>query len=238
MQSEPSIFTPGRNELDWIGSFPLLAGLSASVRNRVVAESSLVALPAGTRLFGPGQSPDNFLMLISGTVRVQQIGESGREIVLYRLTSGESCTLTTACLLAGSDYEAEAIAETDIRAVVLDRRLFDELIATCSEFRRFVFAGLGSRLTSLFRLIEDVAFSRLDARLAELLIRSGSEIIATTHQALANELGSAREVISRCLGDFQRRGWIRSARGEVEVVDRPALARLADKVAARKLVRD
>jgi CRP/FNR family transcriptional regulator len=224
--------------MDWTGSFPLLADLSAPVRNRVVAESSLVALPAAARLFGPGQSPDNFLMLISGSIRVQQIGESGREIVLYRLAPGESCTLTTACLLAGSDYEAEAIAETDIRAVVLGRRLFDELIATCPEFRRFVFAGFGSRLTSLFRLIEDVAFSRLDARLAELLTRSSTEVIATTHQALANELGSAREVISRCLGDFQRRGWIRSARGEIEIVDRPALARLADKVAARKLVRD
>lgn len=219
--------------MDWTDKFPLLH-LPPDARTRVLRESSLAKLPAGSRLFGPGQSPDNFLMLISGAVRVQQIGESGREIVLYRLAPGESCTLTTACLLAGSDYEAEAIAETEIAAVVLGRRLFDELISTSPDFRRFVFAGFGSRLTSLFRLIEDVAFSRLDSRLAEWLTRSDAAMIATTHQAIAGELGSAREVISRCLGDFQRRGWIRAARGEIEIIDRPALVRLADKVASRK----
>ncbi len=213
----------------WIDRFPQLAALPAEPRHKLRAQARIVDLPSGARVFGPGHPPQSFLLLLSGSVRVQQTSENGREIVLYRVAPGESCTLTTACLVGHEAYQAEGIAETQVRAVAIPRGLFDELLASSRTFRDFVFEAFGRRVTELLRLIEDVAFARLDVRLAERLLQlaAAADHIDATHQQLANELGSAREVISRQLNDMQRRGWVRVTRGAVEIVDRAALERLA-----------
>ena len=114
----------------WIRFFPGLQLLPGGVQDRLVRNSKVVALPEGARIFGPGQAPESFLLLLEGTVRVQQVSESGREIVLYRVSDGESCALTTACLMGYEDYQAEGIAETDVRAVAISRTAFDDLIAS------------------------------------------------------------------------------------------------------------
>jgi CRP/FNR family transcriptional regulator len=190
----------------------------------------VLTLPAGAVVFGPGQPPQNYLLLINGTVRVHQLSESGREIVLYRVQAGESCAMTTACLIGDDVYQAEGVAETPVQAVVLPREAFDEAISKSPEFRRFVFAALSSRMTHLFKLIEEVAFSRIDVRLAQRLLElaGDGDRVVMTHQQLASELGTAREVISRQLTEFQRRGLLATARGELTLLDRAALRRLAN----------
>ena len=215
-------------EYDWIKDFPGLNRLSAPDAARLGEGSMVVTLPDGHHVFGPGQSPENFLLLIDGTIRVQQVSESGREIVLYRVTAGESCALTTSCLIGHEEYPAEGIAETPARAVVIPRALFDELIASSREFRRFVFTAFSRRVTNLFRIIEEVAFARIDVRLAQRLLQKAADHdhVTATHQEFASELGSAREVISRQLQEFQRHGWIKASRGEIRIVDRKAVARL------------
>jgi len=214
---------------DWTLAFPPLRQLPLSVFTRLRDASLIVELPEDSRIFGPGQAPEAFLLLLEGTIRVQQTSESGREIVLYRVQAGESCALTTACLMGYEEYQAEGIAETKIRAVAIPRSLFDELIATSREFRQFVFTAFSRRVTNLFRVIEEVAFERIDVRLAQKLLDLSGKTgqIVATHQDLANELGSAREVISRQLNEFARRGWIKALRGTVDILDRPALSRLA-----------
>jgi CRP/FNR family transcriptional regulator, anaerobic regulatory protein len=214
---------------DWTNGFPPLKHLPASDLARLREGSMVVMLPEGSRIFGPGQAPENFLLLIDGTIRVQQVSESGREIVLYRVSAGESCALTTACLMGYEEYLAEGIAETAVRAVAIPRSLFDELIASSQNFRRFVFTAFSRRVTDLFRIIEEVAFSRIDVRLAQRLLQMADEKnhVSATHQDFANELGSAREVISRQINEFQRRGWIKAARGSIELTDKKALSRLS-----------
>lgn len=189
----------------------------------------IVVLPEGSRIFGPGQAPENFLLLVEGTIRVQQVSEGGREIVLYRVSAGESCTPTTACLMGYEEYLAEGIAETTVKAIAVPRSPFDELITSSREFRRFVFTAFSRRVTDLFRVIEEVAFTRIDVRLAQRLLSmaDGKSHVSATHQDFANELGSAREVISRQLQEFQRRGWIKVARGDIELTDKSALAGVA-----------
>jgi CRP/FNR family transcriptional regulator len=169
------------------------------------------------------------MLLLEGTIRVQQVSESGREIVLYRVQAGESCALTTACLMAYEEYQAEGIAETKIRAVAIQRAPFDELIASSKEFRQFVFTAFSRRVTNLFQVIEDVVFSRIDVRLAQRLLELADQSghINATHQQLANELGSAREVISRQMTEFLRRGWIATQRGSIELTNRALLRQLA-----------
>ena len=214
----------------WVERFPGLSRLEPSVKDVLVQRSARIAVPAGTMLFGPGHSPENMLFLLEGTVRVQQVSDTGHEIVLYRIQAGQSCVLTTACLLTYEHYSAEGIAETDVTAVTVPRDVFDDLVARSKSFRDFVFAAFSKRITDLFLMIDEVAFQRLDVRLADKLIElsNGDDTVATTHQKLSVELGTAREVISRQLQEFQRRGWIEQSRGSVTLLDRTQLKRLAD----------
>ena len=214
---------------NWIDRFKGLSSLPSAIRDRLVDQAQVVRVPAGTVIFGPGKSPDNLLLLLEGTVRVHQTSDSGREIVLYRVEAGQSCVLTTACLLAHEDYTAQGEAETAVEAVAIPRNVFDDLMAQSADFRSFVFMAYSRRITDLFRVIDDVAFGRVDMRLAGRLVALGKGLreIKVTHQQLATELGTAREVISRQMHEFQRRGWIAQSRGTVVIEDRAALSTLA-----------
>lgn len=212
----------------WIDRFDGLSRLEPRIQDLLTSRSTVIDVPAGTVLFGPGRAPQNLLLLLEGTVRVQQTSESGREVVLYRVNAGDSCVLTTACLLAYEDYSAEGVAETDIRAAAIPRQVFDELIAASKEFRTFVFSAYSKRITDLFHIVEEIAFRRMDIRLAQkLLDRAEGDTVKATHQQMAAELGTAREVISRQLSEFQRRDWVQQSRGTIRLLDRGGLETLA-----------
>jgi CRP/FNR family transcriptional regulator len=213
---------------DWTTRFEGLKGLEPDVRRQLAARSRILRVPKGTVIFGPGRPAENMLLLLSGSVRVQQVGDSGREIVLYRVNPGESCVLTTACLMSHEDYSAEGIAETDATAAAIPRAVFDEAIARSPVFRQFVFDAYGRRIADLFLTIEDIAFRRVDIRLAQKLLELSQDgRLQATHARLATELGTAREVVSRQLAEFQRRGWVELSRGEIRLTDPDALAGLA-----------
>lgn len=214
---------------NWIDQYPGLGQLDDASRKILMERGRIIEAPAGTVIFGPGKAPEDLLLLLGGVVRVQQVSENGREIVLYRVHAGESCVLTTACLLAYENYNADGIAETDIRAAALPRGVFDDLVAMSAPFRQFVFTAYSKRITGLFAIIEDVAFGRIDIRLAQKLTELGdaTDHVHQTHQQLAVEVGTAREVISRQLQEFQRRGWINAARGDVQLTNLPALQAFA-----------
>lgn len=203
----------------WIDRFPGLAELGPASRERLLTSARILNAPAATTVFGPGRSPENMLFLISGTVRVQQTSASGQEIVLYRIQAGQSCILTTACLLGNEDYSAEGISENNIEAVAVPRAVFDELMASSSTFRSFVFEAFSKRITEMFRVVDEVAFQRLDIRLANRLnaLSGDNREVVVTHRQLAVELGTAREVVSRQLQEFQRRGWINQQRGRITI---------------------
>lgn len=216
-------------KLTWRHNFPGLAGVSKTASDLLDQSASPVVLNEGAAIFGPGNPAENLFLLASGTVRVQQLSEAGCEIVLYRVHAGESCVLTTACLLAFEDYSAEGIAETDVEAILIPRDTFDELMLISKEFRAFVFETYSKRITGLFRVIEDIAFNRMDIRVANKLLKlhDAQNRLHMTHQQMAVALGTAREVISRQLKEFERRGWLILSRGTIELRDPAAIARLA-----------
>jgi CRP/FNR family transcriptional regulator len=217
--------------MGWIDRFPGLVALPPDIATEIESRSRVLRLPALTRVFEPGQPASNMLLLLSGSVRVQQLSDTGREVFLYRVHAGESCVLTTACMLADEDYSAEGIAETEIEAVAIPRPVFDDFIGRSPVFRGFVFQTYSRRIADLFGLIDDIVFQRVDVRLSERLLALQKDgLISTTHQALAVELGTAREVISRTLGEFQRRGWVELSRGEIRLGDRAGLERLSRSV--------
>ena len=212
----------------WINKFKGLSRLPTDIRKELEAGSQIVSVPAGTEIFAPGQTADNLWLLLDGTVKVQQKSETGREIFLYRVHAGESCVLTTACMLAFEDYSADGIAETDVSAAAIPRRTFDSLVAKSPVFREFVFTAYSRRITDLFTLIDDIVFQRMDVRLAARLLELVDEngVVHATHAVLGTELGTAREVISRTLSEFHRRGWVEQSRGEVHITGRAGLERL------------
>lgn len=217
-------------ESNWLESFPELASLSAEDRALLLERSQLVKLPAGQTIFAPGQPAENFLLLLEGTVKVWQVSAAGREIVLYRVSGGESCIMTTACLMSQDTYAAEGVTETPVGAVALSKAAFDMLLARSPVFRQFVFADYAHRINDLMQVVEEVAFERIDKRLAQRLIaRAGQEgVVAATHQDLATELGSAREVVSRHLKELQRRGLVGQSRGQIVLLDRDGLQAMAE----------
>lgn len=215
---------------DWTERFQGTRALPRQVRDRLIDVARVTRYAKGHLVFGPDKVPDSLLFLVDGTIRVSQTSESGRDIVLYRVEAGESCVLTTACMLAEEAYNAEGIAETDVTAVILPRAAFDRLVAEEPAFRSFVFAAYSRRLIDLLRVVDDVAFGRIDVRLAErlLALAGSSSEVAATHQQLASELGTAREVISRVLQDFQKRELITQTRGHITFLDRNRLRLLAE----------
>ena len=217
---------------DWIETFPLLGNLDATIRKRLLATALPVTLPEGAMVFREGAECSNYLLVLQGSVRVQKLSESGHEIVLYRVESGQSCVLTTSCLLACEAYNAEGVTETPVEAIAIPNALFQELLAASPEFRAFVFATYADRISGLLMLIDAVAFGRMDSRLAAKLaeLADADGAITMTHQELARELGTAREVVSRLLKEFERRGWLSLGRGHIQVCDHGSLQQQADNL--------
>ncbi|MGB5278684.1 MAG: Crp/Fnr family transcriptional regulator [Gammaproteobacteria bacterium] len=212
----------------WQHAFPHLSESNDAVINDIMNKAGTIDIPAKATAFHQGDACSNYLLIISGRIKVLTRAENGREIVLYRLSDGDSCVLTTSCLFGSARYPAEGIAETDVIALAIPAALFHDAVQQSETFREFVFESFASHLGSLIALVEEVAFGKLDIRLARHLLKlSNDTTIDTTHQQLATELGSAREVISRQLKDFESKGWVKLHRGSVEIIDKAALVDLS-----------
>lgn len=211
----------------WLEHFPALQNIDSPGWHNACEQAGEISLPANQPVFHTGDACRQFLLVLDGSVRVQKLSESGREIVLYRVEPGQSCILTTACLLGNNPYQAEAFTETAVRAVVIPAKAFERALDDSKQLREFVFEGYGQRLTELLMLIDAISFGRLDCRLAERLTRATSSLLRITHQQLARELGTAREVISRTLKEFEHRGWVKLGRGSIEVIDPEQLKNLS-----------
>lgn len=206
-----------------------LAVLEDNARSLILRQMRPLKLKSGERAFRPGAECLSYVMVKKGSIKVCVHTESGREITLYRVQDGETCVLTTAGLISSGRYDAEGIAETETEAIILPKPAFDELIASSPVFRQFVFASFGDRLQSLIALVQEVTLRHVDRRLARHLLRMAKAgVIESTHQALARDLNTAREVVTRLLNDFSEKGYIEIARGRITILDERALEHFAD----------
>jgi CRP/FNR family transcriptional regulator len=210
-------------------ALPFLGRAGPDLQRALLQTAFLARLPAGRDVFVEGDEAQAIALLISGVVRVYKLGETGREITLYRFGLGQSCILTANAILNQQSFPAIATVEQDAEAVMIPAAAFRDWVRQHDFWREFVFDLLSQRLASVMAVVDEVAFRRMDARLAGLLLRraQAANPIPVTHQELAAELGSSREVISRLLEDFSERGHLRLARGAVEIVDFAALSRRA-----------
>ena len=213
----------------WEDNFPEFIKAGEAGINSLMAAAKLVELSAGQQVFYPGAVCEQYLLVLKGCVRTQIISEGGREMLLYRVGSGDACVLTTSCLLSGDQYPAEGIAEGNVLAFAISSHAFYRCIEQSAFFREFVFKKFSARLSDVIGLLEDVTFSAIDTRLCKALLAEESEVITLTHQELATKLGSAREVVSRHLKRFEVYGWVSLNRGTVTILDKDALLQVAAK---------
>ena len=207
--------------------FPMLRDLPAADLEPLLASANAMHVPAGTVLFDENQPCQGFPLLLSGSIRVIKAAPNGRELQLYRVVPGESCILTSSCLLGHTRYQARGISEEALEMVLLPATAFYTLFGKHEAFRNYVFLLFSDRLTGLMQLVSAVAFQRLDQRPAKLLASKISPIHAT-HQMLADELGSAREIVSRLLKGFAEQGWVKLGREQIEITDAASLKRFAE----------
>lgn len=192
-----------------------------------------MTVPRGAVLFRPEDPCQGFVVVRSGSIKVSLTAENGREIVLYRVRPGEICLQTFGCLVQGHAYSAEGVAESDLAIEVIPTGEFQRRVAQDLTFRQQLFSAVAARFNDLERLVEDVALSSIEERLARALLRlaGDGDRVETTQEALAIEIGSAREVVSRQLSAFARAGLIETARGHIELRDRAGLEAMAHTAA-------
>lgn len=204
--------------------YPGLAPLDRAAREAMAAQATRHIFPRGTELFAEGASCIGFPFVLRGLIRVFKRSAEGREIPLYRVGPGESCIISTVCLVGDVGYDARAEAEEETEVAILTPAQFNLALENPS-FRRFVFGLFSRRITDLMALVEALAFKRLDQRLA-LILAQGPNPCKTTHQRVADELGTVREIASRLLKEFEKAGLVRLGRGRIDIVNRGGLRTL------------
>ena len=206
-------------------ALPFLQTAAPQLQRDFIDYAYYAKIPAGRQIFAEGDQVDGIALLMSGVVRVYKLGQTGREITLYRFGEGESCVITANAILHQQDFPAIAAVERNAEAVMIPAEIFSDWVRRYDEWRDFVFNLVSARLANVMEIVDEVAFQRMDRRVASFLLQRSQlhNPIRITHQEIANEIGSSREVISRLLEDFAQRDYLRLSRGEVEVLDSEGL---------------
>jgi len=230
MREDCSAFAAMSKPIPLFSELPELAGIRDDVWREALAVSQVISCPAGTKLIECGDSDDKFVIVLQGSVKIYETAENGREITLYRVAGGQVCVLTLTRLLLRSNRCAQAMAEQDVRLLAMPPQYFNRLLTESDDFRRYLMTSMAHCITDVIQLISQVSFNPLDLRLATLIRKCAThkdpDKLRCTHQSIANELGTTREVVSRLLKDFERSGYIKLNRGSIQVLDLDGLDKL------------
>ena len=204
--------------------YPVLSRVAPKLLEEALAKARVVHLERGTTVFEEMSPCNAFPFVLEGTLRVFKQSVNGRELSLYTVTPGEACIVTAGCLIGHRAYNALGEVKADVDMVMLPQKDFEDLLA-CPPFREFIFSLVSNRILEMMQLVEEVAFQKLDCRLGALLLRSGPTL-KVSHQDLAHELGTVREMITRLLNGFADSGLITLGRGRIDIVDETGLQML------------
>jgi len=208
-------------------SYPLLGQIQQADWLEIINQAKVMHFPPDTILFSGNNSCNNFMLILEGSIRIYQTAEDGREMTLYRVLAGDLCVLSLNSMLQSKSFNAIAEAETSIQALVLSESEFYRAMNLSETFRNYVLSTITGRLCDTMYLIQTTAFDHLNMRLAcmlgSLFERSQGQVLKITHQELAHELGTTREVISRILKEFERQNCVRLSRGQIELASAEGL---------------
>ena len=204
---------------EFIKVFPVFKNSSDELLKELLAFARHQSVPAGREIYAEGDACEAIAFIISGEIRVYKTGQTGREITLYEIGPGETCILNASCILSRRSYPANAVAISDVALLLVPSSDFRRLVDEREEMRNFVFALLSRRLVDVMELVEEVAFGRMDERLFDYLIEKAENgKLDTTHQKIANDLGTSREVVSRLLKDLERKHQVKLSRNSISLL--------------------
>ena len=209
---------------DPVELYPALASVSPGM-SELGASIATVQVPAGTVLFDENAACQGFPMLLEGEVRVSRRSADGRSLELYRVVPGELCLVSSACLFRSQPLSAQGVASKATSLLLIPPNVFS-LWLEDPDFRNSILGLFAERMADLTALVDAVAFRKLDQRLAAALLGRGRDI-GTTHQSLADELGTVREIVTRLLRRFEREGWVELGRERIRILDSAALRKQA-----------
>lgn len=210
-----------------VRAFPHLSELPVQERASTLEKMSAGTYPAGTVMIEQGRRCRGAALVLSGVIRVYKISEEGREITLYRVGCGETCILAVSCLLGGVDYPVIAEVEEDAEVAMLPIGALREAMLSSEPWQKFLFASMARAMMDVLTVLDEVAFRSMDARLAARLLQCGGNRIEATHEQLASDLGTVREVVSRLLKDLENRNIVQLGRGAVTILRRGDLMKIA-----------
>jgi CRP/FNR family transcriptional regulator len=209
-------------------TYPELAAIREPGWLEIIERARPVRVPANTRFLNEGDRCDGFVLVLEGVVRIYQLAKDGRSATLYRVHPGDICILSLNSLVQKQPFTAFAETESDVSGLGLSDQDFMRAMRVSESFSRHMLGKLVGRYREMMSLVQDTVFNRLDMRLACLLgrlfERARSDTLHITHQELANELGTSREVISRILKEFERQDCIRLSRGKIHLFSAEGLA--------------
>ena len=203
----------------FLRTFPVFRNEQTQQLEKLLANGLKRNLSKGDSLYFEGDQCQGIGFLLSGEIRIFKIGENGREITLYEVFPGETCILNASCLLSNQRYPANAAATADGTIIFIPAGLFMGMMSESVIMRNFIFSLFSRRFNEIIELLEEVTFGKLNQRLSEYLIeKSSNDLLLTSHQTIANDLGTSREVISRLLKDFERKGQVALSRNQVKII--------------------
>lgn len=212
-------------KLKVLGNYAFFGELRPDLQQEILKVGNEVNVPRGTILFSPGGQCPNVALLGAGSIRVFIGSDSGREVTLYHVGPGETCPINLLSALLGHAVPATAVVESDVHAVVLPKDQCRRWMDAEPAMRNFLLNGLAVRFMEIFQQVNEITFGRLDRRLTDFLSRGFADSrldppeIKATHEHIASELGTAREVVSRLLREFERGVAIDLGRGKVTLKD-------------------
>ena len=204
---------------EFLKAFPVFRGTSEPLLLQLLSEARRQTVPSATQLYREGDACAAIAFIFAGEIRVYKIGQSGREITLYEIGPGETCILNASCILSGLSYPAHAATLTQAEIMLFPSMIFKRMMAESEQMRKFVFSIMSERMMTVMELVEEVAFGRMDQRLLDYLIeKSENGQLESTHQKIANDLGTSREVVSRLLKDFERKKQVKLSRSSITLL--------------------
>jgi len=209
----------------WLDAYPELKAINDNAWLQVVKSAVELKFPENSIIFNDGDDCINYMLIVKGSVKIKKTTSDGHEIILYHIKEGQTCELTTCCLLGGVRYTAQVVSDTPVIAVFIPKKEFELALASSTDFRKFVYKTLDQGMEDLISLVENIAFVPTHQRLAKYLLEQYKlqHPIEATHQDIANELGTAREVVSRLLKEFEHHGWVKLHRGRIEISNKKSL---------------
>jgi len=209
---------------DLLSLYPALAHVTPAL-TALADEGKPIQVPADTLLFSEHTPCQGFPLVVEGEVKVSRHSADGRSLELYRVVPGELCLVSSASLFRMTPMAAQGITTRPTRLLLITPPTFVQWLETPA-FRNEELGLFAERMADLTGLIDAIAFQKLDQRLAATLLGRGNNL-TLTHQQLADELGTVREIVSRLLRRFEREGWVDLAREHISIRDSQALRTLA-----------